>query len=99
MNKIPCYRVFAPGGTYYSLSPADNATQEKVLLLLPPWLQFVPAAADDKEPIFKIGAEITIPASCMKTITRKSCAIPYIQTPYGIRDIVLHVQRIENTIE
>lgn len=93
MNKIICYRVFAPGGTYYSLSPAENATQEKVWLLLPPWLQYVPA---DDGATFRIGREITIPADQLKTITRKSCAIPFVQTPYGIKDIFLKVQKIEN---
>lgn len=91
-NKIKAYRVYATGGTYYSLDKVDDAIQETVWLLYPEWIKYNATA----EPTFAIGRDILIPAkSHLKTITRKSCAIPYLQTPYGFKNIYLKVKRLE----
>lgn len=92
---IKAYRVYASGGVYYSIDEVEGAIQEEIFLLLPSFIS-ISSGKDSKGntiKVFKFTNGMQIPTSLLKSITRKTCAIPYIQTPYGQRDIFLKVKR------
>ena len=92
------YRVYAPGGVYYSAEKVDDSedvAQEEVFLLLPPFVRLKAGNSNNHTQskfVFTNGIELPV-ADSLKSISRKAHAIPYIQTPYGFRDIFLKVVR------
>lgn len=93
---IKAYRVYAAGGVYYSIDEVEGAVQEEIFLLLPSFIS-ISNGKDSKGntvKVFKFTNGMKIPTSSLKSVTRKTCAIPYIQTPYGQRDIFLKVKRL-----
>ena len=101
-HSIPmrAYRVYAPGGVYFSadkIEDCENVAQEEVFLMLPPFVRFKAGNSHDNTKskfVFTNGIELLV-EDTLKSISRKAHAIPYIQTPYGFRDIFLKVVRKE----
>lgn len=93
---VKAYRVYAAGGVYYSVDEVEGAIQEQIFLLLPSFIS-LSNGKDSKGntvKVFKFTNGMQIPVALLKSITRKTGAIPYIQTPYGQRDIFLKVKRL-----
>lgn len=92
-ERLLAYKVYAPGGVYFSLEEIEEDIPfQRVYILLPAGIRFFPAAGRKDSPYFLVNG-MKIPASSFKTLTKKGVAVPYLRAPYGYEDIFLKVEQ------